>query len=118
MKVYVASHDRWAASYVASVLSNKGHEIVSRWHSKEFLPTSEHTALERNAIAMEDVEDVRACDVLVLVSGPDKYSGGKFVEAGIALGLFRRVVVIGRRENMLMWHPLIQCVDTPEEVFE
>lgn len=116
MKIYVASHDRWAACHAASVLRGKGHEIMSRWHEKEFLATEAHTEFERALIAKEDVDDVTASDTLVLISGPDKYSGGKFVEAGIAIGQGKRVIVIGRRENMLMWLPSIECVPSPEDI--
>lgn len=114
MKIYVASHDRWAAAHAASVLSSAGHTITSRWHGKEFLQTSEHTVEERVAIATEDYEDVAAADALVLIAGPDRYSGGKFVETGIALGMGKHVVVIGRRENMLIWLPAIKQVDDPQ----
>jgi hypothetical protein len=67
-------------------------------------------------IATEDVIDVINCDSLVLVSGPDKYLGGKFVEAGIAIGLGKRVIIIGRRENMLLWHPWCETVSSPEDI--
>lgn len=114
MKVYVASHCRWAAAHVASVLCANGHRTTSRWHNKPFLATTAHTEQERAEIAQEDHDDVLAADALVLVSGPDKYSGGKFVEAGIALGSQKTVVVVGRRENMLLWLPSIIVVDSPE----
>lgn len=116
VKIYVASHCRWAASHVATVLRKQGHNVTSRWHDKAFNPTSRHTELECRAIAAEDVEDVQTADTLVLVAGPDKYSGGKFVEAGIALGLGKRVVVLGRRENMLLWHPNVEQVDDPRGI--
>jgi nucleoside 2-deoxyribosyltransferase len=115
MKVYVASHDRWAACHVADVLERAGHAIVSMWHEKEFNPTSQHTEAERAAIAEEDFGDVARADALVLIAGPDKYSGGKFVEAGIALGQGKPVIVLGRRENMLMWLPQVRIADTPQE---
>lgn len=116
MKVYVASHCRWAALHVASVLNISTHvEVVSRWHYKEFLPTPSHTEAERYDIAQEDYDDVMSADILVLIAGPDKYSGGKFVEAGIAVGAGKRVIVIGRRENMLIWLPSIIQVGTPEQ---
>lgn len=118
MRIYVASHDRWAACHVAEVLERHGHTVTSRWHSKEFLPTAEIGADERPVIAQEDYNDIAASDALVLIAGPDRYSGGKFVEAGIAVGLGRRVYVIGRRENMLMWLPSIVAVDSPQELCE
>lgn len=118
MKIYIASHDRWAAEKAASVLSNAGHYIASQWHQKAFLPTDEHTVAERREIALEDVHDLSISDALVLIAGPDRYSGGKFVEAGIAIGQGKPVVVIGRRENMLMWLPIIQQVESAEDAVQ
>lgn len=112
MKFYVAAHDRLLASLVADTISHAGHECTSTWIKNEFLPTDKHTVEERMSIAFEDVEDVCRSDVLVLVAGADKYSGGKFVEAGIAMGRGIPVIVVGRRENMLLWHHSIMSVDT------
>ena len=114
MRFYVAAHDRLLASMVANVITLAGHECTSTWIKNEFSPTDEHTFEERMSIAFEDVEDVCRSDVLVLVSGAEKYSGGKFVEAGIAMGRGIPVIVIGRRENMLLWHHSIMAVDTTE----
>jgi nucleoside 2-deoxyribosyltransferase len=114
MNIYVASHSRALALDVAYVLRRDGHKITSRWHHKPFHPTSHHTPAECEAIAQEDYDDIVAADALVLIAGPDKYSGGKFVEAGIAIGLGKRVTVIGRRENMLLWLPGIRVVESVE----
>lgn len=115
VKVYVASHCRWAALHVAEVLNRQGHSITSRWHYKAFNLTETHTVEERFEIAQEDYDDVKSADYLVLVAGSEKYPGGKFVETGIAIGLGKKVIVIGRRENMLIWLPEIDQVQTPEE---
>lgn len=112
MKIYVACHSRWEAESTARGLRLGGHTITSRWHGRAFHPTSHHTPAECEAIAQEDYEDIVAADALVLVAGPDKYSGGKFVEAGIAIGLGKPVTVFGRRENMLLWLPSIRVVET------
>lgn len=114
MKFYVAAHDRFLASLVADVISRAGHDCTSTWIKNVFLPTEHHTFEERMSIAFEDAEDVCRSDVLVLVAGAEKYSGGKFVEAGIAMGRGIPVIVIGRRENMLLWHHSIMAVDTAE----
>lgn len=113
MKVYVASHCRWAAEHIAEVLCEHGIVVISTWHTMPFHPTEHHAQNERQEIAEIDACEVISADALVLVAGPDKYSGGKFVEAGIAIGLGKPVVVIGRRENMLLWHRLVSSVDEP-----
>ena len=99
-KVYIASHSRELAEEHARRLLS---EVVSRWHDKEFLPTDQHTEGECFQIAIEDLNDIRECDELHLLAGDEKYSGGKFVEAGIAYGLGKVVRVYGRRENMLTY---------------
>lgn len=115
MKVYVAAHCRWAAHYVALVLQQHGHEVTSGWIYVDFKPTDQHVEPERSVIAQEDFDDVARSEALVLVAGPDRYPGGKFVETGIALGMGKHVVVIGRRENMLIWLPSIHQVNEPHE---
>jgi hypothetical protein len=116
--VYVAAHCRWAGQHVADVLKAHGHTIASRWLNEPFGRVEEYGDAERQRIAKMDLDDVKDCQALVLVAGPDRYPGGKFVEAGIALGLGRLILVIGRRENMLMWHEDIIRVETPEEAAE
>lgn len=116
MKVYIASHSRELAVDLATILTANGIVVISGWHDKDFLPVTAHTVSERIEIAVEDAKDVSASDALVLIAGPDKYSGGKFVEAGIAIGLGIPVVILGRRENMLLWLPNILAVETPTEI--
>ena len=57
-------------------------------------------------------------DGLVLLACEGSCPGGKFVETGIALGTYSPVWVIGRRENMLMWHPWIVAKQSIEEVIQ
>lgn len=116
MKIYIASHCRWAALHIAHVLESAGHEINSRWIDHPFHPMEDHPIRERRGIAARDAGDVMEAEALVLVAGPDKYPGGKFVEAGIALGLGKHVVVLGHSENMLMWHPSIQAVEDTDSL--
>jgi nucleoside 2-deoxyribosyltransferase len=119
MKIYVASHDLASARDIAEALIMEGHFITSRWLGTpggELPPTKSYTETDRRRIAVEDVEDVLAADALVLQAGPDKYAGGKFVEAGVALASGKQVYMLGRRENMLLWHPTVVQVDTLPEL--
>lgn len=115
MKIYIASHsqrDAYAASYI---LNRDGFEITSRWHDNpDFLPTVSYTEEQRVSIAQEDFDHVALAEVVVILAGPEKYAGGKFVEAGIAIGQGKPVINVGRRENMLMWLPCIRCFDDIE----
>lgn len=116
MKIYIASHSQELARALAEKLVAAGHTITSSWLAVPFNPTVTHTGQERQLIAAQDTQDVLDADVLVLMAGPDKYPGGKFVEAGIAMGAGRKVFVLGRRENMLLWHPAITAAETVEEL--
>ena len=120
MKVYVACHSKEEAAEAASSLRAAGFDVSSTWHTshRAFLPTVEHTEDQRTTIAREDADEVRGSDALLLIAGPEKYSGGKFVEAGIALGRCRPVVVLGRRENLLLWHPSVHQVESIGEAAE
>jgi hypothetical protein len=115
MRVYIASHCRWAGLYAAARFEQLGHEVTARWLHEPFGATGDYSEAERQRIARMDADDVARADALVLIAGPDKYSGGKFIEAGIAIGMGKRVVIIGRRENMLLWLPEIECFNTPED---
>lgn len=116
MKLYIAGHDQELAIEIADeLMGSKGHDITSRWLSKPFNRTNEHTEEERRDIAEEDYNDVTAADALLLISSPKRVPGGKFVEAGIALGQGKPVHVIGHRENMLMWHPNVHQHDSLDD---
>lgn len=116
MKIYIAAHDQGLAKAAQAVLQSAGHEIVSSWLQRPFERTASYTQKQRTEIADLNEADVSECDVLVLLSGQNKYAGGKFVEAGIARALGKRVVVVGYRENMQLWASYINQVSTVEEV--
>jgi len=103
MKLYIAADDQTAARHAAALCRRDGHTIVSTWLNQPFNRTAEHTVDERQALADRDVDEVLAADALVLLAGPEKCPGGKFVEAGIAIGCGSEVHVVGRIENMLLW---------------
>ena len=117
MKIYFAGRYRDADIFRAlgETLKRNGHEIVSRWiylnrragRAFEVIPVE-----EKAEIAREDVEDVHACDILVLLSTPiitiPAGRGGKHVEFGIALALGKRICVMGARENVFHWYHRVE----------
>jgi nucleoside 2-deoxyribosyltransferase len=118
MKIYLAGHDQTEARTVAQSLRIEGHSIVSKWLQSSFASTDSYCLADRIQIAFDDVRQVQACDVLVLLE-PDpivRVPGGKFIEVGVALGLNKRVFVVGPRANMLMYHPLITQVGNADEL--
>jgi nucleoside 2-deoxyribosyltransferase len=102
MKIYIAAHCPDLARSFEARLPD-GFVATSQWHDgRPFKRTYEHTEAECYQIAIADLINIRRADAVVLISGPDKYSGGS-VEAGIAYGMGKPVCVHGRRENMLTW---------------
>lgn len=119
LRIYIAASSRDRALEVKAALVAANHEISSTWHDLDFLRTSRHTVEERLEIAERDINEIGDCNVLVLLAeppGPDGTKlmcpGGKFVEAGAALALRKLVIVLGNRENMLLWHPRVQQVES------
>jgi nucleoside 2-deoxyribosyltransferase len=116
MNIYIAAHCQDEARKVASHLITAGHVINSSWLVDEYKPTAEHTEAERASIAANDVMEVMQSDCVVLLASPYRVPGGKFVEVGVALGLCKPVYVLGHRENMIMWHPLVSQSNSVEDL--
>ena len=116
MKIYIASHNQRSARRLASVLARAGHEVTARWIGARFGPTGSFGMAERHRIAATNYADVTQADALVLMSGPEKYSGGKFMEAGYAYGLGKCVLILGRRENLQCYGTKMQRVTTRGEL--
>lgn len=120
--VYVASrYERRAdAREFADRLPSVRCSCVATW----IYSAPEETALTagvpdavRRHWAERDWQDVSRADCLVLLSDPEMtpLRGGKHVETGIALGTCKPVIVIGNRENIFHWHPLVRLVQTTDE---
>jgi hypothetical protein len=114
MKLFIASHSQESAKCLMEHLQSRGHVVTARWILAD---TKFHQGLrvysdeEKRQLTLVDEEDVRAAtDGLVLIAEAEgKFvPGGKHVETGIALALRRPVYVIGSRENIFHWHPLVR----------
>lgn len=117
MKLYVAGSDVMWARQVATELKGQGFAITSTWHDHSIMPTKFYPEHERTRIAQMDAEQIGRADALVLLETVSGYCpGGKFVEAGIALGQGKKVLVLGQRENMLLWHPSVAHFPTVPEL--
>ena len=112
MKFYIAGCNQDMAIALSEELKSLGHEIICTWLTTPFKRTIEYSIEERVAIAKLDADEVTQSDAVLLVESEGMVPGGKFVEAGIAIGQGKPVYVLGRRENMLMWHPLVRQVDS------
>lgn len=69
---------------------------------------------------MDDWEDVNAAKIVISFTEPPRSTanrGGRHVEFGIALANKARVIVVGHRENIFHWLPIVEFFKTwPEAV--
>lgn len=103
-------------------LTRVGYKVRARWldggHEVAENPTVEAEAdsAERARWAHEDLEDVRACNMLIAFTsaavggGHAGVSGGRHIETGYALGQHKYVMLVGEPENVFHWLPGVQRV--------
>lgn len=118
MRVYLAGSDQARAAAVAKTIEESGHTIASSWVHGEFKRTREYSVEQRVELAEKITSEVESCDILILLADENMVPGGKFVEFGIALGMDKLVAVVGRRENLLCWHPNVNVVDSDAEIID
>lgn len=119
MKVYLAArysrNDEMRG--VRDVLEVLGHQVTSRWidqHGGNLLESSVAEKLNSDPdgcakYAQVDVDDLMAADVVVSFTSADGGGkGGRHVEFGLALGLGKRLVIVGPRENVFHTLPQIE----------
>lgn len=109
VSIYVASKMRHAPLLQQLYLARPDAHFVNRWIWLEGnVPDSEVYA--RN-FWLDDVHDVLSADVLICFAkdGDDKLRGA-LVEAGIALGAGKRVIVVGKHSDYGTWqhHPSVE----------
>lgn len=79
---------------------------------------SERAAILRTQFANNDWEDVNAAELVISFTEPPRSKanrGGRHVEYGIALANKARVIVVGHRENIFHWLPVVEFFDTWQE---
>ncbi len=129
MKIYLAARysRRLELCEYRSLLEAEGHQVTSRWlngqhqisdsgapigERAELLVEGDDGGTSAEAIAMrerfaiEDFKDVQSCDLLIAFTEPPRSRhsrGGRHVELGLAMGMMKRVWVIGYRENIFCW---------------
>lgn len=103
MRIYISCHHPDPANELAAALTVAGHEIASTWHTDTAPRPDRDDANAWAQKANDNFEQIAGADALVLIAGPDKYPGGKFVEAGYAIGLGKEVYTVGRVENGILY---------------
>lgn len=101
LKVYIASKMQHAPAWRELYSAYPDVHIVSRWPFLEpFIEPTENNGVK---FWQTDFEDIAASDVLVVYAEPDEHLRGALVEAGIALGLGKWVVLIGEHYDYGTW---------------
>lgn len=122
MKIYLAArysrNDEMRG--VRDVLEALGHEITSRWidchtdvsgdYTKSFTPEFLNATPELAApLGQHDVDDLAAAETVISFTSDDGGGkGGRHVEFGLALGLGKRLIVVGPRENIFHTLPQVE----------
>lgn len=120
MKFYVATRRQENARLVRAELLMDGHTCTASWIDLKDYGDGGKTEEQLREIALTCEREVRAADVLVLVSEQDGayVPGGKHVETGMALAWNKVVLVLGPPENVFHRHPLVVGCDSIDQVRE
>lgn len=117
--VYLAARYRRRKELLACCdeLEQLGIAVTSGWLRRETsIETKDLTPDDWRCFAQEDVEDVRRADALVLFAEEESGgAGGRHVEFGIALGLWKPIIVVGRTENLFQHLPEVRLTESWNE---
>lgn len=113
MNIYIAaSYSRIdEANTCAQRLSGDGHNITSYWLTG--IPAVENWS--RGACAKQDIADIIKADCVLVLTGTPSTSGGHHVETGFALALYKRIVLVGPRQNVFHHLPRVEQYSTFDE---
>jgi len=114
MKIYLAAafSRRAEMEGCADIIKEAGHEVTARW------VYGGETGLNREQIALLDLEDVDKADTVVSFTyarGTLHTGGGRHVEFGYGLAKGKRLAVIGEREHVFHHHPSVETFNNLAE---
>lgn len=135
MKIYLAARysRRVELCGYRETLLRSGHIVTSRWLNGEHqlsrdglklgavgeeyveAGSDQEAAALRQFFAREDMEDVRAADLVIAFTEAPRAEtsrGGRHVELGMALAWDKRIFIVGPRENVFCWLPGLVNFDT------
>jgi hypothetical protein len=123
LKVYVAARwdDRGDACIAKAILEEHGVYCTSTWltpHDNQSMDAlkargPDVVVKEARERAIKDFDDIREADCLLVLSprkGFRNATGGKHVETGFALAIGRPIFLMGERENIFHYHPMVRLV--------
>jgi len=97
------------------------HSVTSSWVNVNLSSFGESADATRAAIAGESLDEIRSADVIILFAEPRgsaNIGGGRHFEAGLGLGLGKKVVVIGHREHVYCCVPGVDFYNSWDEFLE
>jgi nucleoside 2-deoxyribosyltransferase len=126
MRVYLAARysRKNEISKLVPVFGTHGLSVCSRWLRETESPDcklSDFSPEVCRNFAEVDWEDIEACDTFVFFSEDPLVGtprGGRHVELGLALGLGKRVVVIGKHENIFHFLPCVTVYESLDKFLE
>jgi hypothetical protein len=105
------------AKVVAEHLRARGAKVKARWLEQEDVsygrPGVED---ELGSCAQLDMHDVINSDEVVCLSGDAYSKGGRHSEIGAAIALGKNVWLLGPREQVFHYHPLVKQVETVDQI--
>lgn len=111
MKFYIAARfsRRAEAAKLAASLTELGHTCTATW-----ITDDSHVTGSDDECALHDFRDVAMCDKLIALAEEPRGTsrGGRHVEMGMALGMYKAVVVIGPRETVFHYLPNVKHFPT------
>jgi hypothetical protein len=113
MKVYIAAPypERLLALATMKMMQARGHEVTSRWLTDE-----DHVLLSQEQNAINDLEDVRAADVLLALNPlgyENKGTGGRHGKFLYAHAHNKIVVLVGERTMVFHHLPEVYWFQNP-----
>jgi hypothetical protein len=112
--VYLAANYARKAELRALAKSLLPHRIHStaRWLDESDDQETDPRHMERGAVL--DVGDILACQVFVVFHGRHEFNarGGKHAELGTAIAYEKPIILVGEREHVMHWHPLVWRTET------
>lgn len=87
--------------------------VVSRWieGNHQLADDEAEPATEAARFALEDMHDLEGASTLIAFTEPPRTGatrGGRHVELGMALALRKEVIVVGPRENVFCYLPMVE----------
>lgn len=120
MKIYIAGmySRRLELLETSRMFSAAGHKITARWLNGD----EEKPGMTQRDKGQMDVDDVVAADVVILFSTPkamfkepgEGVSGGRHFEFGLALGLRKKMILVGPPESV--FHHLLSVTQVDDAV--